>query len=241
MIGGNLCSRMINYGHLETEIYLQHPDQRLVIRNMCDPGDTPGFRPHSGRFSPWAYLGAEEHHDELANFSNSQGHYQTPDQWLSENQTDLLLTFFGYSESFAGPEGLDDFAKEFSGFIDHTQSQDYNGEGNPQIIVVSPLAYQDLSQSLDLPDGKTINSNLHLYAHKMKELSALNELQYIDLYTASLEWYKSGYELTIDGIQLNDQGNQKVAKFLAKSLFNYKSTDAKRDQVRQAVNEKNWF
>ena len=59
LIGGNLCSRMMSFGHFETELQLRHPDARLFIRNMCDGGNTPGFRPHSGRPSPWAFPGAE--------------------------------------------------------------------------------------------------------------------------------------------------------------------------------------
>ena len=62
LIGGNLCSRMMNYGSFETEMHLRYPEKRLYIRNMCDGGDTPGFRPHSGRDTPWAFEGAEVYH-----------------------------------------------------------------------------------------------------------------------------------------------------------------------------------
>ena len=65
LIGNNLGSRMMNFGHFETEMHARYPDSLLVIRNMCDGGDTPGFRPHSGRQSPWAFPGAEKFQDEL--------------------------------------------------------------------------------------------------------------------------------------------------------------------------------
>ena len=48
MIGNGLGSRMIHFGHFETEMQLRYPDSLLFIRNMCDGGNTPGFRPHSG-------------------------------------------------------------------------------------------------------------------------------------------------------------------------------------------------
>ena len=54
LIGGNLGSRMMNYGHFETEMYVRYPEKSLIIRNMCDGGDTPGFRPHASRNLPWA-------------------------------------------------------------------------------------------------------------------------------------------------------------------------------------------
>ncbi len=55
LVGNNLASRMMNFGHFETEVQVRYPDYLLVIRNMGDGGNTPGFRPHSvenrpGRF-----------------------------------------------------------------------------------------------------------------------------------------------------------------------------------------------
>ena len=43
LIGNNLGSRMMNFGHFETELQLRYPDSLLYIRNMCDGGDTPVF------------------------------------------------------------------------------------------------------------------------------------------------------------------------------------------------------
>ena len=67
LIGNNLGSRMLNYDHFETEMQLRYPDSLLFIRNMCDGGNTPGFRPHASRVSPWAFPGAEKFQTELAN------------------------------------------------------------------------------------------------------------------------------------------------------------------------------
>ena len=70
---------MMDYGSLETEFHLRYPTDSLFIRNMCDAGDTPGFRPHSGRVSPWAFPGAENFQKELALNSGSEGEFETPD------------------------------------------------------------------------------------------------------------------------------------------------------------------
>ena len=83
----------MNYGFFETETQLRFPDSQLYIRNMCDGGNTSGFRPHSGRVSPWAFPGAEAFQTELANNSNSQGHFETPDEWLTRHETDIILAF----------------------------------------------------------------------------------------------------------------------------------------------------
>jgi hypothetical protein len=109
LIGNNLGSRMLNFGTFETEMQLRYPKDSLVIRNMCDGGDTPGFRPHSGRVSPWAFPGAERFQTELAQNSGSEGVFETPDEWLSRLQADIILGFFGYNESFEGPQGLENY------------------------------------------------------------------------------------------------------------------------------------
>jgi hypothetical protein len=43
---------MIQFSSFETLLHLQHPEKNLFIRNMCDEGNTPGFRPHSARSNP---------------------------------------------------------------------------------------------------------------------------------------------------------------------------------------------
>jgi hypothetical protein len=68
----NLCSCMMNLRSFETELHL-HPWKNLVIRNMCDGGDTPGFRPHSGRGTPWAFPGADKFQTELESIPRPAG------------------------------------------------------------------------------------------------------------------------------------------------------------------------
>jgi hypothetical protein len=113
LIGNNLGSRMMNYGHFETEMHLRYPDFNLFIRNMCDGGNTPGFRPHASRVSPWAFPGAEKFQTELANFSDSQGFFDTEDQWLTRLKADVIIAFFGYNESFEGPQGLANYNRNW--------------------------------------------------------------------------------------------------------------------------------
>src|SRR5678815_1629409 len=102
LTGNNLGSRMINYAFFETEMQLRYPDSLLYFRNMCDGGETPGFRPHSARNSPWAFPGAEKYQTELATNSGSEGFFDTPDQWLTKHKADIIIAFYGYNESFQG-------------------------------------------------------------------------------------------------------------------------------------------
>jgi hypothetical protein len=168
LIGNNLCSRMMEYDHFETELYMRYPEHNLYIRNMCDPGNTAGFRPHPGRFDPWAFPGAQTYHPDKQLPSHSEGHFASPDEWLTNHKADIVLAFFGYNESFSGADGLANFSEELSAFIAHTKGQMYNGVAAPQLVMVSPIAFQDLSATRDLPDGKEINQNLQLYTAAMK-------------------------------------------------------------------------
>ena len=249
LLGNNLGSRMMNYDNFETEMQVRYPDSLLYIRNMCDGGDTPGFRPHASRFSPWAFPGAEKFQDELATNSGSEGHFDTPDQWLTRLKADVIVAFFGYNESFQGPAGLENYKGELDAFIKWTLSQKYNGTSAPQLAIISPIAFEDLSATMDLPNGVKENENLALYTQAMKEVveqnnQTANRVLFVDAFTPSKKWYKSSKQpLTIDGSQLNEEGYKKLGLLLANEVFGKAKARAKanRDLIHTAVMEKNWM
>ena len=244
LIGNNLGSRMINYGYFETEMQLRYPDSTLFIRNMCDGGNTPGFRPHSSRNSPFAFPGAEDFQSELAEKSGSIGHFETEDQWLTRLNADVIIAFFGYNESFQGPAGVENYKAELHAFIQHTLKQKYNGSTQPKLALVSPIAFEDLSDRRDLPNGVAENKNLALYTAAMKEIAAKDSVLFVNAFEVSKKWYDSEMDpMTADGFQLNDKGYQKFAKLLTDEVFGKRKTNAEehRDLVLEAVNEKNWF
>ena len=102
LVGNMLGERMLYFGHFETLLHQRFPEQRLVLRNLCNPGDTPGFRPNSSRFDPWAFPGAEKFNQNKKTHYGI-GHYPSPDEWLHEVRADTIVGFFGYNESFDGP------------------------------------------------------------------------------------------------------------------------------------------
>ena len=158
---------------------------------MCDGGNTPGFRPQSARPTPWAFPGAEKFQTELAKSPGSEGFNEYPDQWITRHKADIIIAFFGYNESFQGKAGLSNYRAELDAFIRHSLRQKYNGVSAPQLAIVSPIAFEDLSKKFDLPNGKTENANLMLYANAMKEVAAQNKVLFIDAYTATKEWLSS--------------------------------------------------
>ena len=242
LIGNNLGSRMMHYGYFETEIHLRFPNDSLIIRNMCDGGDTPGFRPHSSRNTPWAFPGAEKFQTELAKATGSEGIFEYPDEWLTRTKADIIVGFFGYNESFEGPEGLENFKNELQAFIQHTKTQRYNGTTSPQLVLVSPIAFEDRSKDYDIPNGIQENKNLKLYTEAIKTAALNNQVPFIDVFNPSKGWYTKGNH-TIDGSQLNDEGYKKLSNLIANELTGNKAPTTKvpRVAVNEAVNEKNFF
>ena len=240
LIGNNLCSRMMNFGHFETELHVRYPDSLLTIRNMCDGGNTPGFRPHPGRVSPWAFPGADSFYTDLAQPSNSRGHFETPDEWLTRLRTDVIIAFFGYSESFNGPDGLATFEAELEAFARHTLAQVYNGKVRPRLALVSPTAFEDLSDTRDLPDGREINTNLQDYAAAMQRVASRMNLPFVNVFKHKGRWY-GDQPFTIDGLQLTGEAYAKLAPALANGVFgrSTKDADAYRDVLQAAVQDKN--
>ncbi|ASV28930.1 PVC-type heme-binding CxxCH protein [Maribacter cobaltidurans] len=243
LIGNNLGSRMQNFGFLETEMHLRFPNDSLQIRNMCDGGNTPGFRPHSARNSPWAFPGAEKFQTELAQNSGSEGFFPSPDEWLTQLNADVIIGFFGYNESFEGPEGLKNFKGELEAFIQHTKNQSYNGKNSPKLVLVSPIAFEDLSNKMDLPNGKKENENLKLYTQAIKEISFNNQIPFIDVFAPTQEWFEDDEDHTIDGSQLNKKGYEKFAAYLAEKITGISNVGggSKRMAINKMVNEKNFY
>ncbi|RYU94591.1 PVC-type heme-binding CxxCH protein [Emticicia agri] len=244
LIGGNLGSRMMNYGLFETEMHVRYPDYNLYIRNMCDGGDTPGFRPHASRNLPWAFPGAEQFQTEYAKKSDSEGHFDSPDQWLTRLKTDIIIGMFGYSESFQGKAKLDTYKAELDAFIKYTLNQQYNGKSAPQLVIVSPIAFEDLTSKYDLPNGVKENENLWLYTKAMKEVADRNNVLFVDAFTPSKKWYDTTQEfLTIDGSQLNEEGYKRFSALLTDAIFGKApaKAEANRGLILSAVNEKNWM
>lgn len=243
LLGNGLAERDVYYSQLETELHLRYPEQELIVRNMGRPGDTPGFRPHPARVSQWAFPGAEKFHPDLA-MHNGKGFFPMPDEWLAHLKADTIVAFFGFNESFEGPERVTNYEAELEAFARHTLSRAYNGRTAPRLVLVSPIAFENLSASRDLPNGQQENANLALYAAAAERVARRNALTYIDLYTPTMALYaKADRPFTINGFALTEAGYKKLASLLADGLFGFQShlSKAAPEKVHAAVKEKDWL
>lgn len=243
LIGNLLGERMLYFGYFETALHLQFPDHRLQVRNMCNPADTPGFRPNPSRPTQWAFPGAEKFHPDLQTHLGI-GHYPSPDEWLTELKADTIIAFFGFNESFGGLERLDNFKAELAAFIDHTLSLAYNGHSAPRLILATPIAFEDRTDKYDLPNGVEENQRLAAYAAAVLEVARAKKVGAIDLFTPTKKWFEEqNSKLTINGCHLGEVGYAKLAPLLMKSIFGSQTvlSQADPEELRRAVQDKDWF
>ncbi|MDB4759535.1 HEAT repeat domain-containing protein, partial [Akkermansiaceae bacterium] len=172
------------------------------------------------------------------------GFYKSPDEWLTTLKPDLIIGFFGYTESFGGPQNLESFKAELTGLIKHTAATTYNGKKPSRFILVSPTAFQNLSALHGTPNGIEENINLALYTNAMKEVAKEHKVPFVDVFTPTKQWFeKDATPLTRDGALLTNAGYGKLAPLLAESLFGGTKLEPDLDTMalRKAISEKSWL
>lgn len=234
-IGNALAERMLNYGHFESLVYANFPEANITLRNMGYPAHTPAYRPEAGQPDPWAFPGAEKFRPEIQKHFG-KGHYPMPDEWLRTLEADTIVAFFGFNESFDGPEGIANFKSELSAFVDHSLTRAYNTKTAPKLVLATPIATENLEQ-YELPDSSERNRLLALYANVIREVAAEKQVGLLDLFTPSRQWAGE----TINGVHLSNSGYQKLAPLIFETLFGKAPATQPSPLLLKAVNDKNWF
>ena len=211
IIGNQLAERMQYEGWLDTLIYARFPRHDLVIRNLGFSGDEIATRLRSKNFgTPDEWLSAK---------GATIGGYQENRLAGTNTKADVIFAFFGYNESYAGEAGLPAFKQQLDEWITHTLAQKYNGKTSPRIVLLSPIAHEDLHNP-DLPDGRENNQRLELYTRAMSEVASARDVRFVDLFAPTKTLYASAKTpLTIDGVHLNKEGNRQVAEIIDRELF----------------------
>jgi mono/diheme cytochrome c family protein/glucose/arabinose dehydrogenase len=226
LVGGGQGERLLRDPAFEAELQRRFAGRDLTLRNLCDDGDTPGYRDHSGRNSPYAFPGAEKFYplSKAKDFWGSghagSGFAQSPDQWLSGLKADVIVAWFGFAESFKGQSGLAAFRAELEAWLDHTAQQKYNGKAAPQVVLVTPRALDVATAPQGAAAAAAVNANVALYAQAIKDVAAARKLPLVDLHAASADVAKA----LIDGA------------FAAGS-----SAQVDKAALVAAVDDKNWY
>jgi hypothetical protein len=239
LVGNTLAERLQQHGHFEALLHSRFPELELVVRNLGWSADELSLRPRSKDFK-------------------DHGHT------LGDHQANVILAFFGFNESFAGPEGLSRFEQDLEGFLKAPQNIDRystarsNWDKTPdkeeelpplkslrQIVLISPIPFENNAWRTH-PDGKKQNENLKLYTEAMARMAKKHNVPFVDLFTPTIEdmaHTRIGHALpyTINGIHLNHHGSRMFAKLLDDELFGPRpdsSDNIDLEALRSAVNEK---
>jgi putative heme-binding domain-containing protein len=195
LVGNGLAERMRLYGNFEALLHTRFPEHELVVRNFGWPCDEVGNqqRPND---------------------------YTAIDNPLTVFAPNVLLCFYGYNESFAGPEGLPKFNEDLAAYVKKTSEQFTKDGEAPRIVLVSPIAYE-ATGTPHMPDGKKENENLKLYADAMAEFAKAEKLPFVDLFEPSEDVFnaEAGNQFTTNGTSINEQGDWIVGATLESVLF----------------------
>jgi putative heme-binding domain-containing protein len=243
VLGNGLAERMEHANVFETLLYREFPDRRITFRNLGFPGHTPAFRPEAGRKDPWAFPGAQQFHPEIKGHFG-EGHYPSPDEWLRIVDASTIVACFGFNESFAGLEGIENFQRELAAFVQHTRSRSYvaGGETPPRLVLASPIACE-AHPELALPDTQARNQILRAYAAAIEAVAREQGVGFVDLFTPSLAWFEqAGQPLTINGVHLSQEGYRRLAPELFRQLFGTRPEPLEPGSLLQrAVADKAWY
>ena len=221
IIGNTLAERMQYFGNFETLLHSRFPALDLVVHNLGWSADELTLRPRSKGF--------EDH-----------GHT------LRDERPDVVIAAFGFNESFAGPSGIARFKKDLGTLINETTNTKYNGKSAPKLVLLSPIAQEDI-RNPHVTDGKKNNENIKLYSEAMAEVAKARGVTFVDLFGPTLKLYAGEKEpLTINGVHLNERGDERLAHVLDAALFGDRPARVNSDlaKLKAEVIEKNlqfWY
>src|SRR5690606_32998113 len=113
-----------------------------------------------------------------------------------------------------------------------------------RLVLVSPIAFENLSHERDLPNGVMENENLALYTDALRGVAQKHQLTFIDLFAPTLELYKERQNnFTINGFAPTDHGYRALAKLLGGGICTSldRTSQADPELLRKMVLDKDWF
>lgn len=181
VVGNTFADQLRIHGYLET-LLLQHTSENPVsIRNLGWGGDMLTARDRPTGFPTETTL-------------------------LTSHKTDVIIACFGMGESFAGEKGVETFEAQLKAFITSHAGKKYNGKSEVRLILVSPIAYEDLGKLTPSRDKR--NRNLEVYTRAMRKTAIALDVPFVDLFEVSryLMDEPIGPQMTSNGIHLNAYG-----------------------------------
>ena len=214
--GNGLADRMQHDPWVETALQSQLKGMNVSFRNMSFSGDMVNKRPRNQGFTNDA-------------------------EYLQLVGPDVVFCFYGYNESFGGPEAANAYENELVNLVQRYREIQKAAGKDVRFVFFSPIAYQNLGDP-HLPDGVESNANLAAYTAATQRAAEKAGVTFVDLFTPTLQLFESTSEpFTINGIHLNANGYQKLADIISTALVgkNAPASESIAD-LYKAVEDKNW-
>jgi hypothetical protein len=194
-VGNTFAERLQHFNHFETMLTTKFPELHFRMRNLGWSGDTITLQPRP------------------LNFGDATRH-------LTDQKADVILACFGLNESFDGEAGLAKFEQDLDEYLKAHAAARYNGTMPPRLALISPIAHERLER-LPRVDVDARNRELARYTDAMRRVAAVRHVVFVDLFTPTKRLMNASAAsppLTINGIHLNEAGDQIVAGLLMEGL-----------------------
>jgi len=198
VVGNTFAERLAFSGYLDAMIQAANPGKKIVVRSVPNSADEVDDMPREVKVPP-------------------------ADFYLKRHGADVVVMCFGMSESFDGPGGIGKFKAGLAAQIDAHLAAKYNGQSSPKIVLVSPIAHEDLGAPL--PTGNTVrahNDSLKAYTEAMKAVAKEKGAVFIDLFSPTLAEYLNKRAkpaaMTSNGIAPSEYGCFFAAGEMARQL-----------------------
>ncbi len=211
LIGNTLLERSGQFGQFEAMLQQAFPDMQLKVRHLAWSADAIDVQPRPD------------------NFADTEQH-------LVHEQADVIFAAFGFNESFASAAGLVDFRKKLTTYLASLKSKAFNGKTAPQIILVSPIANENIA---DILAADLNNMRIEQYVVVMEEVARQQNVGFANVFPATAEAMRSpGTDLTINGVHLNQSGDLVFSEVLFEKTFG-KEPPASIEAITQVIVDKN--
>lgn len=216
LVGNELGERMQHDNCWETLLHQRFPEQELVVRNLCFPGDEPFHRERSLNFGD-------------------------PDTHLAHSRASVILFFFGFNESFGDSTERSKFAEDLTRLVAETKTKNYSGNGPPRLVLISPIACEDTGDP-NLPSAIERNFQLEACTAEMRQVAGEAAVAFVDVFTPTKQLFEVTKDrLTLDGAHLNDAGYRALAPILDRALFGDAGAAREINELlRAAIADKNF-
>ncbi|MEX1223280.1 MAG: GDSL-type esterase/lipase family protein, partial [Pirellulales bacterium] len=216
IFGNGLADRMQHHPWVESVLQHHLQGKQVRFRNMSFSGDMVNKRPRNQGFT-------------------------NDDEYLQHVGPDVVFVFFGYNESYAGPDKADGHAAELVKLVKRYRALRKEKGVDARFVLFSPIAFENTGDP-NLPDGSKHNINLAAYTQATRRAAEEADATFVDLYSPTFQLFQSSrQQYTLNGVHLNAKGYEKLANIISKSLLGKPAPAS--DQLTglyEAIEDKNW-